>query len=113
MNTKHGSRVTKNAKGKTGWAKLAAMKDADITFTEDAPKTSSEDWADAVAHHGLPLPVRKEQIALRVDADVLGWFRAQGSGWQARMNAVLKAYRDALSKQEVLAPPPVRRRSRS
>jgi uncharacterized protein (DUF4415 family) len=38
---------------------------------------------------------RKEQIALRLDADVLAWYRAQGSRWQTRMNAVLKAFRDA------------------
>ena len=38
---------------------------------------------------------RKEQIALRMDKDVLEWYRAQGAGWQARMNAVLKAFRDA------------------
>lgn len=38
---------------------------------------------------------RKEQIALRLDADVLAWYRAMGSGWQTRMNAVLKAFRDA------------------
>jgi len=38
---------------------------------------------------------RKEQIALRVDADVLAWYRALGGGWQTKMNAVLKAYRDA------------------
>ena len=33
--------------------------------------------------------------ALRVDAEVLAWYRAQGDGWQTRMNAVLKAYKDA------------------
>jgi uncharacterized protein (DUF4415 family) len=38
---------------------------------------------------------RKEQIALRLDADVLAWYRSLGTGWQTRMNAVLKAYRDA------------------
>jgi len=42
------------------------MKDADITFTEDAPRTAPDDWADAIAHRGLPMPERKEQIALRV-----------------------------------------------
>ena len=64
-------------------------------------------WDGAIAHRGLaelrakrgrPAKTeaeRKEQIALRVDADVLAWYRAQGSGWQTRMNAVLKAYRDA------------------
>ena len=98
MNIKRGSRATRSAKGKTDWAKLKAMPDTEIRFTKDAPRTSLEDWAEAVAHHGLPLPVRKEQIALRVDADVLAWFRAQGSGWQTRMNEVLKAYRKAMAK---------------
>lgn len=64
-------------------------------------------WKSAVAHRGVPelrakrgRPVkavheRKEQIALRIDADVVAWYRALGAGWQTRMNAVLKAYRDA------------------
>ena len=82
-------------KGKTNWTKLAAMSDRDIKFTKDAPRTSPADWANAVAHRGLPLPSRKTQIALRVDEDVLAWFREQGAGYQTRMNAVLKAFRDA------------------
>jgi len=71
------------------------MKDRDISFTQDAPSTSPADWAQAIAHRGLPVPSRKAQIALRVDEDVLAWFRAQGAGYQTRMNAVLKAFRDA------------------
>lgn len=94
MNKKHGSGVTKNA-DKTNWKRVRAMKDADVHFGQDAPRTIPKDWADAVAHRGLPLPARKEQIALRVDADVLAWYRAQGAGWQTRMNAVLRAFRDA------------------
>ena len=112
MNTKRGSRVTKSVKGRTDWVKLSAMKDSEIAFTADAPRTTSADWADAIAHRGLPLPERKEQIALRVDADVLSWFRAQGAGWQTRMNAVLKAYRDALAHQGVASDPPASRRTR-
>ncbi len=94
---KKAGRVTagSGAKGKTDWAKLAAMPDREIKFTKDAPRTSTSDWADAVAHRGLPLPSRKTQIALRVDEDVLAWFREQGAGYQTRMNAVLKAFRDA------------------
>jgi uncharacterized protein (DUF4415 family) len=95
MNTKRGSRATASAKHRTNWTRLKAMPDAEVRFTDDAPRTAPEDWAKAVAHRGLPLPPRKEQIALRVDADVLSWFRAQGAGWQTRMNAVLKAFRDA------------------
>jgi len=72
------------------------MPDATIRYTKDAPRTSPQDWASAIAHRGLPLPARTEQIALRVDAEVLAWFRAQGRGWQTRMNKVLKAYRNAM-----------------
>ena len=64
-------------------------------------------WKGAVAHRGIAelrakrgRPVkaaheRKEQIALRIDADVVAWYRELGAGWQTLMNAVLKAYRDA------------------
>ena len=96
MNTKRGSRGTRSVKGKTNWGKVKAMPDATIRHTKDAPPTSPEDWANAIAHRGLPLPARTEQIALRVDAEVLAWFRAQGRGWQTRMNEVLKAYRNAM-----------------
>jgi len=96
MKKKPGTSVTANT-DKTDWARLRAMKDADIAFTEDSPATTPQDWASAVAHRGLPLPARKEQIALRVDSDVLAWYRQQGAGWQTRMNAVLRAFRDAAS----------------
>lgn len=48
---KKAGRVTtrSNAKGKTNWAKLAAMPDRDIKFTKVAPPTSPTDWANAVA----------------------------------------------------------------
>jgi uncharacterized protein (DUF4415 family) len=71
------------------------MQDTDIRFDVDAPRTSPADWARAVAHRGLPVPARKKQIALRVDEDVLEWFKAQGQGYQTRMNAVLREFRDA------------------
>jgi uncharacterized protein (DUF4415 family) len=97
MNAKHGRSATKSAKqkGKTDWKRVRKMKDADITYTDDAPRTKPDDWAKAVAHRGLSMPAGKEQIALRVDADVLAWYRAQGPGYQTRINAVLRAFRDA------------------
>jgi uncharacterized protein (DUF4415 family) len=100
LNSKRGSSATASAKGKTDWARVRDER-CEHQFTADAPRTSAEDWADAVAHRGLPLPTRKEQIALRVDADVLAWYRAQSPGWQTRMNAVLKAFRDRAAKPPV------------
>lgn len=40
---------------------------------------------------GSTKAIRKEQIALRVDADVLAQYKASGRGWQTRMNDVLRA----------------------
>jgi uncharacterized protein (DUF4415 family) len=48
-----------------------------------------------IARQGLPAAPRKEAISLRLDADVLDWFRARGPGYQTRINAVLRAYKDA------------------
>ena len=71
------------------------MKESEIRFTKDAPRTTRKMWANAVFHKGLPVPPRKKQIALRVDEDVLEWFKAQGEGYQTRMNAVLREFRNA------------------
>ena len=71
-------------------------KDATLKFWEGAIKHTGV--AELRAKRGRPAKApedRKEQIALRVDREVLEWYRAQGIGWQTRMNAVLKAYRDA------------------
>ena len=96
MKRKLGTKPSRSGlKGKTDWAKLRAMKESDIRFTEDAPRTTQKSWANAIAHRGLPVPPRKKQIALRVDEDVLEWFKAQGEGYQTRMNAVLREFRDA------------------
>ena len=96
MKSKRGTGVTKDTrKGKTNWKRLKEMPDRDVRFTHDAPRTLPQDWARAVAHRGLPVAPRKQQIALRVDVDVLEWFKAQGEGYQTRMNAVLREFRDA------------------
>ena len=45
-----------------------------------------------IARKGLPQSGRKAAISLRLDAEVLEWFRTQGPGYQTRMNSVLRAY---------------------
>ncbi|SRR5258708_32287761 len=40
----------------------------------------------------LPKPQRKGHMTLRIDSDVLAWFRAQGKGYQSRINAILRRY---------------------
>ncbi len=51
--------------------------------------------AREISRQELPSAARKEAISLRLDADVLDWFKARGPGYQTRINAVLRAYKDA------------------
>lgn len=70
------------------------MEDDDIDRS-DVPEVEPRAFARALVRKGLrPVPP-KEQVTLRVDAEVLAWFRGQGKGYQSRMNAVLKAYKEA------------------
>ena len=85
---------------KTDWKRVDAMSDEDIQFDEDSPRTTPDDWAKAIVHQGLPLPRKKIPLALRLDSDVLAWFKAQGPGYQTRINAVLRAYKEAHEKTE-------------
>ena len=66
---------------------LAALPDAEID-TSDVPELGDDFFRNAK----LVMPAGKRQVTLRIDADVLDWFRAQGKGYQSRMNAVLRAY---------------------
>jgi uncharacterized protein (DUF4415 family) len=97
MNKKSTSKLLDN---QTDWKRVDAMKDEDMQFDEDSPHTTPEDWATAVVHTGLPVPLKKTQIALRLDSDVLTWFKAQGPGYQTRINAILKAYKEAHEKRQ-------------
>lgn len=49
----------------------------------------------AIARQDLPMVPRKAAISLRLDVEVLDWFKAQGPGYQTRINAVLRAYKEA------------------
>ncbi len=70
------------------------MTDADIDLT-DAPEVTPEMFAKAVVRQGLKPAPRKAQLTLRLDSDVLAWFKAQGRGYQTRINALLRAYMEA------------------
>ena len=71
------------------------MKDKDITVDRDAPKWTPEMFARSVVKQGLKATGAKSLLSLRVDSDVLSWFRSQGPGYQSRMNALLRAYMQA------------------
>lgn len=70
------------------------MSDKDIDFS-DLPEIPPEKFAQALVRKGLKPAARKSQVTLRIDADVLEWFRGKGSGYQSQMNAILRAYKEA------------------
>ena len=71
------------------------LTDARAQLTADHPEANVAHIVNGIVRRGLkPLPT-KAGISLRMDADVLEWFKAQGPGYQTRINAVLRAFRDA------------------
>ena len=78
-------------KGKTDWIAVDALTDKQI---EDAVRNDPDaaaldvDWSEAV----LVIPPKKKAISIRVDEDVLDYFKHDGAGYQRRMNAVLRSY---------------------
>ena len=69
--------------------------DADVVREADAPEWTPEMFARAVARKGLKPVPKKALLSLRIDSDVVEWFRKQGAGYQSRMNALLRAYMEA------------------
>lgn len=74
----------------TDFARLDATLDQDIDLS-DVPEITPEMFAKAIVRRGLK-PRVKKQLTLRLDGDVLDWFKRQGRGYQTRINALLRAY---------------------
>jgi uncharacterized protein (DUF4415 family) len=80
---------------RSDWARVDAMTDEELTANAesdpDARPYSDEEWAKAAFVH----PPTKVPVGLKLDADVLAWFKSQGRGYQTRINAVLRRYMEA------------------
>jgi len=87
-------KVATSKKSRTDWKRVDALQDNDINLS-DVPEVSPEMFARAIVRRGLKPVSRKAQLTLRVDNDVLDWFKKQGQGYQTKINALLRAYMDA------------------
>ena len=74
---------------------MQAMADEDIKITAEHPEAGVKHIVRGILRRGLKPVPPKTSISLRVDRDVLDWFKTQGPGYQTRMNAVLRAFMDA------------------
>jgi len=75
--------------------RLRKLPPAMVVRDGDAPEWTPEMFGRAVARKGLKPVPKKALLSLRIDADVVEWFRSQGAGYQSRMNALLRAYMEA------------------
>ena len=77
-------------KSETDWAALDALTDEQIeaSIKNDPDWSDDWNWGDAV----LVIPPKKKAISIRVDEDVLDYFKHEGTGYQRRINAVLRSY---------------------
>lgn len=84
-------------RGRANFARLRAQTEEEVMATSPPELADLPDdfWDEAV----LVYPEPKEPISLRVDRDVLSWFRDQGPGYQTRMNAVLRSFMEARTRK--------------
>ena len=83
---------------RTNWRRVRALRDRDIKIDRAHPELDPKHIVRSVVRQGLKVRSTKEAISLRVDPEVLEWFRSQGAGWQTRMNDVLRAYKEEASR---------------
>jgi uncharacterized protein (DUF4415 family) len=83
----------------TDWDRLDRLTDEEIRAAvasdpDAAPIADEKFWKNA----RLVMPAKKMPTSIRLDFDVLTWFRSFGKGYQTRINAVLRSYIEAQRK---------------
>ena len=102
MKQKSSSRKSKTISQRRQTPKQAAVKvtaehpELDLTGVEMAAvELDIKHLVNGIVRRGLKVVPPKASVSLRIDADVLDWFRSSGSGYQTKINAVLRAFKEA------------------
>ena len=74
-------------RSKTNWKRVDAIKDDSIDYS-DIPELDDAFFKNAK----LELPHKKDSVTLRLDHEIIEWFKKRGKGYQTKINAVLRAY---------------------
>ncbi|TCZ66213.1 hypothetical protein EXY23_03180 [Roseicella aquatilis] len=87
--------MVERGEDRTDFARIDAMTEADL----EQAIADDPDWRDVPRdwHRGAEavMPRAKVPISIRLDADLVEFFRGQGRGWQTKVNAILRAYANA------------------
>jgi uncharacterized protein (DUF4415 family) len=92
--------MRRRGEDRTDYAYLDALTEEELEASIDEEEEGEFDWS--MVYIGLPPP--KQQLTVRFDRDIVDWFKAQGAGYQTRMNAVLRSFVEAQKKQATTAP---------
>jgi uncharacterized protein (DUF4415 family) len=82
-------------RSQTNYRRLRSLKDRDILLAAEHPEANVKHIVRGIVRNGLKVVPPKQSVSLRLDADVLKWFKSQGTGYQTRINAVLRAFTEA------------------
>ena len=91
------SKRSSSRTSKTNRSLVRTMADRDIATSAEHPEASMKHIVRGIARRRLKPVPPKASISLRLDADVLEWLKSQGPGYQTRINAILRAYKEALA----------------
>jgi len=93
---KQSSKRRTPSRGRADLDRLRRLSDAEVRDSSP-PELSGlpHDFWDTAE---LVEPVRKQAVSLRIDEDVLAWFKQRGPRYQSRMNAVLRSYMNSRSR---------------
>jgi len=80
---------------KTNYDKINKLSDNDIDYS-DVPETDEEFWNDAQ----VLFPTKKTHLSIRLDDDIVLWFKQYGRGYQTKINAVLRSYISNTKKRQ-------------
>lgn len=89
----HVKRASSSTKSRTDWDRLRSSEKGQATAAH--PEFDPKHVVRGIVRRGLKPVSPKGLISLRIDQDVIEWFKAQGPGYQTRINSVLRAFRDA------------------
>lgn len=88
--------MLKNGGGQTDWQAARGLSQRKVeSLADEEDGALSDDWESSVV---IGLPPRKQAVHIRLDVDILDWFREQGPGYQTRINSVLRSFVDSRRK---------------
>jgi uncharacterized protein (DUF4415 family) len=80
---------------RTDLSRIKKMKDSSIDYS-DISETDEMFWADAE----IIFPNKKIHLSIRLDNDIIEWFKQYGSGYQTKINSVLRSYINTVRKKK-------------